>query len=190
MQKFYADAFFCKPPVVLNVQLLPCSLGHLYFLKAIESRFMAGGDIDIKELITAVWICSRPFLQGVAEWQSGNVFSIAREIGERMGKPEFLKELATFTDYLSTYIESAPSLATKVGKVCPVPWPMLIASRLMSVYGMTEEQAWNTPANRAQAYNASWRWDNLGDDSLLTEDEINLGQYVKSLIEKEKAANG
>jgi hypothetical protein len=191
MQKFYADAFFCRPPSVLNVQLLPCTLGHIYFLQAIESAFFKGTPVGIDDLVTAVWVCSRPFAQSVSEWQSGKLFESAKEIGQRMGEYDLDAELVVFVDYISTYIESAPALNTGgSGKQCPIPWPMLLASRLMSVYGMSEAQAWDTPCNRAQAYNAAWRWDNIEDNSLLTDDEIATENMVRELIEKEKAANG
>lgn len=193
MLQFYADAFFCQPPVVLGRRLRPYSLGHSFTLDAIQSPFAVGGPVNAFELIGAVLICSMPFAEIVDKINADSLLKDAEAFGKTLDMDAlYAEELAKFHDYLTTYDKAAPAISKpSAAGPLPLPWQIVVAWALMD--RLPEREVWDMPLTRAMAYHAAWRYEH-GDDTLMCEENYNLMKFVvaqrKQLEQQEQAANG
>lgn len=62
----YLDAVVPTPFRVLGVQLRPLCLGHLLLLERIESPYVGSENVEAKDLMLAVLLCSKTFEAGCA----------------------------------------------------------------------------------------------------------------------------
>lgn len=196
MQKFYADAFFHRPPIVMGLQLQPLSLGHALILYTVASPcILLPADrppLNFDQALPGIWICSKPWtdvrlsmVSGTWKEELGNWAKTLKEplSAAEIDGPEkwkggalesLVNDLQLFEKYLSVYVQIPPSgEVMKDGKLvegrpCHVPWPLSVTWRLME--RMEKETVLALPLPEAFAWHACAR-DAAGDESLLSEDE-------------------
>ena len=189
MDRHFIDSVFATPPAVLGRKLKPFCCGHAVILGALESAYMGGGDITPAELIVAVWVCSRSYGEGMEKLKGGKEAWEAecQEWGKSVMLFDFVKEHRLFNDYLETHIR-APERWKKRGgsSATKAPWPLSVATSLMTQLFFTEERAWNMPLQEALWYFAAFS-DANGDKSLISEQERERLAAAKAAREKAKA---
>jgi len=130
---------------VLGVRLLPLTIYHVYFLKALNNPLVVGGDISIEHYAEIVFVCTRKKneLENIA---AGDIELLDWDI---VDKP------SAITDTLNRYINdgiSAPEY-WEDGKEndrlrTPIEWN-IVYSLLESRICNTEEDAWNYSLSKA-----------------------------------------
>lgn len=172
MRDLFFQSIACQPPRICGRQLLPFSVAHEYFLKALESPYAIGGEISKADVLLAVDVCSR-------DWAS----NAARLFGQtspatawsKLGRRWMRFDLTTADKSLRTYIADFSACPEHWesdirGASLRAPWEFHLVRILMQHCGMTECEAWNCPLARARCY-ADAIGEANGDKTLVSAEE-------------------
>ena len=144
----WTKAALLEPPLICGRRLLPLSPAHTVILSAIGSPAWVGGALGGGDVLMAVHILSMDWRHG-REWLSAGCrlpwlwasrWALRRGAVQRAGES------------LLNYLDDAthcPTHAYKAdGAGLKAPWQWHMVATLMSL-GMSEDEAWNCPLNRA-----------------------------------------
>ena len=151
----FAEAVLPDRWKAAGLRLAPFAVGHKLLLHRIGSPFATGeGTVGAAELMDAVWICSRPYAEGVSSIGRGpglrwKLWSALTAV--RLSNPEiFKRECAAFT----AYIEAAHKRPAKVrtdseAGTTSAPFVMLLVRDLMNHHGYSFAELMEMPLRRA-----------------------------------------
>jgi len=115
----YVDAIMPEPFQVLGIRLLPFSLGHYVLLRSLEVAFVCGTEPTDADVVTAAWICSASFEDGLASIGDPDSKREIAEWGCALARPTWKHRLGlrppvqidweTQAKLLSEYISEARS---------------------------------------------------------------------------------
>jgi len=169
-------SFFPPRTQVLQVQLLPFSLGHLLTLSQINSPFLTGEAFRVLDLFAAVRVCSLTWEECQQFVASTEDYATQFEAWlKKVGSVDFQKKAELFADYLSNgqmvpefrFTEKEDQASVQLWT--PIEQRMRI--RLMRELGLSESEVMNRPLTLC------W-WDYMtlkecrGECAILTEDAI------------------
>lgn len=152
----YAEAHSPTEWQILGVRLLPLRFGHKQELLREKSPFFHNErEIEPKDLIFALWVCSRP------HWKLANGFSVTWRIWAlwlslKMKRNELL--FYSRAEMFLRYVSEAHSLPARIRKVSKdgkqpettlAPSLMVIKRDLMSKHGYSPEQIMEMPMRLA-----------------------------------------
>jgi len=156
--------------VVLGLELLPLSAGHIDHLSAIESAFMVGGEANWDDLAASVFICSQSFEDAARAFRDPKLPRLMRKWHDRLTgadawrcrlglrKPRVIN-LGVECERFSAYVAEGFKVPGYKydeggGGVGDVPTTQYVKAFLLANTSMTE----------AEILNRSWRlsmWDYL-----------------------------
>jgi hypothetical protein len=136
-----------EPWRILGHTLLPLSAGHLILLHRVESAFVSGEQPLFDDLALSVFICSRPYDETLAAWDSPAYPKYLKRWQKQVGRFDFHEKARLFAEYMEagqrgpTYEFSADS----EGQIhCPSV--QVIKCFLLSrMGGLTEREFLNRP---------------------------------------------
>lgn len=143
------NAFFPPRTQVLQVQLLPFSLGHLLTLEKIESPFICGESFRVLDLFAAVRVCSltweecQQFVECTEEYADQ-----FREWVAKVGEVDFVEKGKLFGEYLERgkrYPDFKTEERDGVGGETWTPIEQRMRVRLIRDLGLTESEVMNRP---------------------------------------------
>jgi len=150
----YAKARWPDTVRVLGVRLVPLTIDHAILLWRINSPFVAGGPISLAQLVTAVYVLSRPCDRAAKGLQGRCAGWMLKLWGWQLTLlcADVRQALAICT--VGNYIEQAfqgPTLWEGEGgaKSCSSPFLQVLKCRLQSSLGCTNENAFAYPVQAA-----------------------------------------
>jgi len=191
----YALAFLGEPPTVMGRGLLPYSIGHDFLLDAIGNPVSAGKNYTVPDAALFAMICSMNFADGVAFLRDApDAESRMRRFGERSTRFDWTSECQKIQDYHKSAYDAIPPRWQKdrESAVLRVPLPLAFFQILRGSAAITpalEAQLWDTPFSKAAIYAAAAGWAK-GDDTLMTERDVELIDRLQDLPPPRKIANG
>lgn len=193
MWEDFHEAFVNGEHVVMGRKLRPYCAYHLFWLKLIGSPLIKGGNITLPDMEAATRICSCRYgeAQKVLKRRRSDYLKflwkgVRYNLGEERDKFQ-----AWSDDYNSPPTPEGgcqSSESTFTGE--HLPHEIWIVTGLMTVLGLTEEQAWMTPLGKAEWYlSVSNLYREKGSNILLGQ-EREFREGIKKLREQKEAANG
>jgi hypothetical protein len=167
-------------------ELKPLSLGHIFLLESINSPLIQSPEkSELADFLLAVWICSFSYNVAIEKVKAENIGEMIFDWGMEWGEKELeaITQIKIWNEYLKHYLTSPKRWKTeKSGDSSSTPWMLFLVLFLQKELGITENQAWNMPCNRAFAYFAcvNEKWN--GDENYITEDEENAKQTLEELL--------
>jgi hypothetical protein len=180
MSDAWLQSVLASAPVICGRRLLPFSLAHSLALRRLKSPLAVGGDADFSDLILALEICSRSFVE-LPELIASPAFvrTVARKSHRWFYR--FDTALSSFNNYRANFTATPPRKQSKGSKI-KAPVEFYLATMLMTEFHFSEAAAWNCAFGRACCYSATWA-ERQGDDTILTENGVE-----KMLLIEEHAA--
>jgi hypothetical protein len=167
-----------------GLALAPLSLGHVFLLESIQSPLLLpSAKAELGDLLLCVLVCSRPYTEasktlGDPEL-AARIGTLAQTWALTLSKTTTLEEQAKAVEaYLLHYLQAPPRWGGDGSKL-KTPWQLFLITELQRHLGVTEQEAWNMPCNKAFAYYAAIA-ESAGDKSLMTEAEA---QQVNAINE-------
>ena len=155
MDNPFLKAIFVQPRAVLGRELLPFSAYHAAALMLVDSPFMAGGNVELDDLVLATYICSMDSTDGPTHLFPELDGDGLLEWGLSLGGFDLTEELEVFGAHMEDYLDF-PELwqpSGEKGKASGIPWPVYcVTSVLQNMRGVTEYEAWNMPLAKLVAY--------------------------------------
>ena len=152
----HQSMWLISPGVVLHKKLQDFTVGHAYLLEALESPFIAGGEVGVDDLVVAVLVCSMPFTKA-RKYLMQPPLLIARRATWwgwwcRLRGLDVDASVEAFKDYVSAYTDMPEAWVdkSKQSKSSAVPFTIRLAWAMMAK--MDEAQAWDCPMARALGY--------------------------------------
>lgn len=183
MQDAYSAMVLAEPPTVLGRRLVPFSLGHAHILEAVGSPFLGNGGASLSDLIVAALICSRPAFS-----MERFTITLGPELekectawGKKQRNADFDGDARKFAEYVSAHTH-APRRWGAGGSTLRIPWTLALYWRVSGgvVSAEMERHVWNMPVPFAVAY-ASAASATAGDDSLMSDDELEAARKLKAM---------
>lgn len=143
----YLGALLPLPVRVLGTRLQPFSLGHRLILERLSSPLVAGGPVQIPDLILGIIVCSRSPLEAWAALDSYRSLWHARTLGwrARLSGVDYLSTLTAFRDYMAAGSLMPQFWQGENYKRIAVPLTVLVKVFLQKELGYTHETAMAKP---------------------------------------------
>lgn len=193
MLPFYKNALVTKPPKVLGLRLRPFSVIHAALLEAAESPFLVGGLPQPQDVILAVYLCRQKYPR-VLQTFDGESLAFRWFMFRNLFRFQLCnmdQAIQRLQEYLEAYLQGPERVQWEDAKTKPlkVPWVFALIHRLSGGRhdGETLKGLWNMPVNLAFAHAAAVGEAN-GDDSLISEEDVNRIAAAKKRLAEEKAA--
>lgn len=169
-----------KPPIVLGVRLLPYTVGHALVLQRLRSPYVFGGEIDARDLVEAVFVCSQNAVESAK-----TINSIFRDLlfwlwSKRISKMNPFEESNKFNAWLKEQ-STAPEVLLKQGcsrKQPAMPWPERVLTGCVSL-GFTSDEVLNFPIGDAERFILTHAEMN-GQAELWDEEAESIWQYQRN----------
>lgn len=181
MHPVFAAAAIFGPPRVLIYKLKPFQLGHALLLDALQSPYMAGGDVEKADLALAAWICSQDATSARDAIQTGGpgVF-FCHVVARACKRINWQLHEERFTQYFERNMQAPRRWGATLGSGPRASWQWMAAVRLCAGDFTKLEQAWNTPLLSVTCFNTAQDALN-GDDSIVSEAEEEASEQLKEL---------
>jgi len=182
----YVQAFYNRPPVVLNRQLRAYALGHDFLLDASGNPFAIGGEaVTMEHFPVAVHVCTLSFREAVEFARNPASLDVDKWAEECAGL-DMRQEAERFTEYLTQGRTVPPRKISQGSQPHRVPWQLVVASAICGSGPMTPNrmaEIMDMPVAEALVWNAARR-ESLGDDSAASEEEWQIVQMGKQLAKE------
>ena len=143
---------------VMERILHPLSAYHLAAMSLIQSPYMSGGVPAPSDTIAAVCVCSTRWQDGASQMMTLNADAV-QSWAAQLKELNWDKAQSDFREYCDFYLSDLPEVWHEEGRTCKpsaLPLPAhSVATVMMYMHGITEDQAWNMPINRLLAYRAA-----------------------------------
>ncbi len=150
----YFKAAVPTPCRVLGVALRPFCAGHIVLLHRIGSPFITGGSVTRGDVMDAVFICAHDYKSGIEALNDENTVAFFRKWRNELGEFDLKKKADEFAEYVKAGSEFNMVFSAKQQKthvpITSIPSVQVIRCRLMSYYGMTQDEVMNMPWGLAQ----------------------------------------
>lgn len=158
-----------------GIALAPLSLGHVFLLESIQSPLITNtAKAEISDLLLLVLVCSRPYQEASKTLKdpelATRIESMAQTWAKTLSKTTTIEEQAkTIEAYLLHYLQAPPRWGGS-GSRLKTPWQLYLITQLQKELGITEQEAWSMPCNKAFGYYAAIA-EGYGDKELMTDEE-------------------
>lgn len=158
----YAEALFPNPVRIFGRRLHPYCIGHALLLHRVGNPMAYGQTGGIGDLLSALYICSRPWQKALAGLNKRRVQWLLRRWGRKLSKPKAAVAVGIAEQEFSAYITRAwdgPDLWEKPGRKRHAGCPTLTALKVsvQVLLHRSEEEALSTPVRAALFDCAAWR---------------------------------
>lgn len=173
MQDEFFQALYYQPGTVFGRQMRPFSLSHSLLLAGLDNGWLKSVDASRSELLHAVWICGQDHAANAVQLLNPPLIRMAF-FSWKSRKMDYAFERDSFLQYISDYLTVPEHWESgSGGKSFRAPWQFHFVMILTQNFGMTINQAWNTPVSLARAYYDVWA-ESQGDESLVSQNEKRL----------------
>jgi hypothetical protein len=100
MEADYLLAAIPEPVTILGHPLDAFSLGHAKALRRFKNAFAVGGVPTIGDLLTAVFICSRPYRQAISDLKNPELGAYLEDWQKQIGAFDFAQKCTEFKQYI------------------------------------------------------------------------------------------
>jgi hypothetical protein len=139
------NAFLPDPVRVLGVPLRPLSLGSVLILRKLANRFIIGGPADLGDLLTGIFVCSRPMEEAKAGLASGEAMRWSKQLAGRVAKASPAQAFEIFKQYITDGM--AMPKYWSIGEDAPHQWAADEMAHLIcfarQMLGMTGDEIFN-----------------------------------------------
>jgi hypothetical protein len=180
----YAGVIHPDRVTVFGRELVPVTIGHALLLTRIGSPFLVGGKIAAGQLVTAIYVLSRPAevaARGLDAKRVQWVFKLwAFQLRHLCGALARLMAIHAIEEHLERGWQGPDMWEGKEGsKQCNAPTLLVMKTRLMSAFGVSREQALSYPLREAIWDLAAWAEDK-GVDWVSQEDSDMIEEVLKN----------
>jgi len=201
----YHDSVIVEPYIICNRVLLPFSSYHLLLLRQAKSPFLSEKEVQATEedLARAILICTTSFrqhkidslkpLKSLKSYKK-ELKKITRRIYINNIKKRFFKNIQSakdaqdyiveFYQYITAHLGAPtykPSNDSGPSAIEPV---FSVVACMMNSMGFGEEDAWDLPLSRANAYRGYVM--EINGSKLLSEDDVDSAKKAKDDIDNNK----
>ena len=158
------------PGMVGGAHLRPMTLGHVATLRNLRNKYLLGGVPTFMDLAVGVAVCKLSWPE-LREWLVGDDMRELKTWSRKTHK-NWQKHGDAFSAWVGDNMTGPARWVEEGGKYkqLKAPWEWHLARILCKDWGMTFDQAWDTPVARARCC-----WDVTaeahGDESLVSESE-------------------
>lgn len=163
----WTKAALLEPPLICGRRLLPLSAAHAVTLSAIGCPVWCGGKAGPADVLVAVHVLSMTWRECRAWLAAGAKVPSLWAACWMLRRKSMRNAEASLLDYLEDATHCPTHKQAADGDGCKAPWQWHIAAGLMRL-GMTEDEAWNHPINRASCV-IDAHGEREGADSLVDE---------------------
>lgn len=178
--------------------LMPLTLGHLFILDMVQSPIIIGGNPTANDYLMLSVICSRrwneviPFIfsdtfaRYIIEKANDCGIELANAISKNKEENYVNKQIKEITEYLAHYMTAPQRWQSDNKSTVKSPWQLYLVASLQKELGITEDEAWNMPCNKAFAYFATLAEAYYNDKTIKSELEVKLAKKINEETEGEK----
>lgn len=152
MSAEYFNAAIPEPWTILGLRLRPFGGGHLLLLQRLESGFVCGGNVDLADLVTSVFICSRTFEQARDALQDEDLPKIINRWHRKLIGPwwnptivNFPSKIGMFQEYITEGCRVPEYTSRGDGGSINVPTVQFVKAFLMTKTSIGESEFYNRP---------------------------------------------
>ncbi len=150
---FLIGSAVTTPHVVLGLRLLPMTVGHLFLLHEMDASYLSPvGEASIADIIASAFVLAQPYKDSRAIIGTKRARLFCWIWGIRCRKLNLAHEIGKFSAYLKDQY-TAPSMRPSDpdrAKYLNAPEHWRLLGMLMSVFGMSESEAMDTPLVKAR----------------------------------------
>lgn len=151
----YAEACIPDRWMILGRMLLPFSVGHNILLERVQSPFSITGNVELADLVQAVWICERDFESGERALLNGNTFALrmfarGAEFRSMLQKNLLKKNASAFAEYVQSSLRKPHGIwKDSKAELTYAPSLMILIRDLANHYGYSRSEIMNMPMRQA-----------------------------------------
>lgn len=149
LSRCHIEAALPDPCYIFGARLLPFCIGHYYIIESDVPNLLEGGNVEAREFIFAVAICSMSFEDG-CDYRAGNIGNSGKWIRKILSpwpwsrKPDWIEARSIFAQYLVDGLKVPKYWQSDQAGIQPgAHWSENMIQCLMANLGMTYSESMN-----------------------------------------------